>query len=80
MKVIDVRTGDELKAGDIVILPAVPGVTRENDRYRILSVHPGFFNAHALIQWSSGTIERVPLQVRWTHPAFFLQHIAFWPS
>lgn len=79
MRVIDARSGRELKVGDIVDWG-------DGERLTLIDVEPGWFSASAVIE----TVERdldaqrlvtrrmqVPLQVRFTHPAFFLQHVAF---
>ena len=50
----------------------------------LLEVKSGLLEAHARVRTVSSTGGRaeawVPLAVRWTHPQFFLQHVAFLPS
>ncbi len=59
----------------------------------VLEVEPGFRMARARIRvvyrdYAPGRDPRtvvtreqwIPLQVRWTHPKYFLQHVAFVPS
>jgi hypothetical protein len=81
MKVIDARTGTELAVGTPVIYGDGEGVT-------LLSVEPGLLSARARIRSTYRdhanrlvTSETwCPLAVRWTHPRYFLQHVAFLPS
>lgn len=72
MRVIDARSGEELVPGMTMTYPDGSGFT-------LLSVKPGLFTAYAKVN-SNGVIQTVPLAVRWTHPRFFMQHVAFFPS
>ncbi len=72
MRVIDAHTGDDKKVGDQA------GFT--DSRYTILSITPGLLSASMMIRWKDGREQKVPLQVRWLHPGFMVQHVAFIPS
>jgi len=74
MRVINVRDGQEVKVGELLVAPAVDG-----SRTRLLAVEERFFSAVGLFD-QDGELLRVPLQVRFTHPGFFLQKVAFIPS
>lgn len=63
----------------------------DGESVTLLDVKPGILQASAFVQitytnWETGTPVAdtkaiwVPLAVRWTHPSYFLQHIAFYPS
>jgi hypothetical protein len=78
MKIIDANTGQEVRTGDT--FRNVSGV------HTILAVQPGLFSAKAEVRsqfvpgWrcDPGPVTRwLPLTVRWTHPSFFGQHVAF---
>lgn len=81
MKVIDTRSGKEMAVGQNVEYP-------EGESITLLEVDPGILRARARVRrviptWPAGVMTRedwVPLQVRWTHPGFLLQHVAFIPS
>lgn len=87
MRVIDARSGHEVKIGQTIDWGDGESIT-------LLDVDPGIFSASAIVRIThrdySRTIDlgkayvtitrEVPLRVRWTHPAFFLQHVAFLDS
>lgn len=82
MKVVDTRSGEELALGQKVSYPDGESVT-------LLEVEPGVLRARARVRhvYREHVHQRlevredwVPLTVRWTHPQFFLQHVAFLPS
>lgn len=74
MKVIDAFTGRSLKVGDSFSDPSGDDVT-------LMAVRPGAFSASALLRYPrKGLTKWVELQVRWTHPSYFLKHVAFVPS
>lgn len=84
MKVIDARSGKEMKLGERVNYP-------EGEWMRLIDVEPGLFSATATVQTCMRDeskpsrplaimTQQVPLTVRWMHPRFFLQHVAFLPS
>lgn len=96
MKVIDARSGLVMKSGDVIhynpdeyvaLVDVAPGLlsasARLKRRYR--SPLPRIQDLpleHPLNQeyrYVEDTIDQ-PLQVRWTHPKYFLQHVAFIPS
>lgn len=69
MKLIDAHTGKEFSTGSTTGEGTV-----------ILGVRPGVLNAEIDFdnpRLGPGTIK---LPIRYTHPAFFLQRIVFWPS
>jgi hypothetical protein len=72
VKVIDANTGRELFAPMRFV--NVMGIVDVD------KIVPGLFRASARIRIDGGPWRWVPLQVRWTHPGFFLQHVAFLPS
>lgn len=95
MKVIDCRTGRELQEGDVLDLtsPIVDFETGEIigetvEIYKIIKIKPGIFKASVIadVEYkdrygnSEKKIKEISLAVRWTHPSFFLQHIAFLPT
>ena len=54
----------------------------DGESLRLVDVEPGLFSASAFVEMSyrdhSTTLMRqIPLQVRWMHPKYFLQHVAF---
>lgn len=75
MKVIDAHTGQEIKEGTQVTAP-------DGSWYRAVKIKPGVFSASMLVKSSNPLMNDrwLPLQVRWTHPKFPLQHVAFVPS
>ena len=95
MKVIDAHTGLEVRVGMKIPLPT-PGVfsTPESSRsrmadltdhyYQVLDIYPGVLRASMAIILVEGSRRQLvmdaPLQVRWTHPGYFLQHVAFVPT
>lgn len=76
MKVIDANTGALLREG--MTFRNVMGVIR------VVRINPGLTSASMIYDHSPDgrrwTRRVAPLQVRWTHPSFFLQHVAFLPS
>jgi len=86
MKIIDARSGDELQVGTVVRYPQ--GEWTRLDRV-MPGILGGMFSAkaqitHVHVDYRSGAlVERtdiVPLAVRWMHPSFPGQHVAFIPS
>jgi hypothetical protein len=74
MKVIDARSGDVVNVGDVVRYGP-------DDWWELLAIDEGLFSARALIYspgiGRNGGRAWAPLRVRYTHPAFFLQKVAF---
>jgi hypothetical protein len=76
MRIIDSNTGTEVRVGD----------TFENvhGRHRLVAVREGALRAEGRFVTSPGDGTHrdlwVPLTVRYTHPGFFLQKVAFIPS
>lgn len=84
MKVIDARSGREMKIGDTIDWG-------DGERITLLDVDPGLFRATALVRITHRdyscqidlgkayvTITReVELAVRWLHPSYRFQHVAF---
>lgn len=89
MRVIDARSGKEMKLGDRVDYP-------NGEWMRLVDVEPGLFSATAVVETCAmhpddfmsapddrryvRMTQQVPLTVRWLHRSFFLQHVAFIPS
>jgi hypothetical protein len=76
MKIIDANTGQEPEIG-------VP-FNNINGTMVLLGVEEGLFSARGLFGHPCDNPNCpdvwVPLQVRYTHPGFFLQKVAFIPS
>lgn len=84
MKIIDANTGFAPKVGDTFV--NVVG------RHTLLDVEEGLLSARALFRttyrseggdatlWGRTREIWIPLQVRYTHPGFFLQKVGFIPS
>lgn len=77
MRVIDARSGREVKVGDVVRYS-------DGDWWELLDLETGFTWARA---WVRGAIEyqtfgprSLPLTVRFLHPEFPLQRVAFAPT
>jgi hypothetical protein len=71
MRIIDANTGTDVQLG--VPFENIDG------RITLLKLDEGLFNAKGLFD-VNGTKAWVPLQVRFTHPGFFLQKVGFIPS
>jgi hypothetical protein len=74
MKIINVRDGQEVGIGEWLTAPSIDG-----SRTRLLAVEERLFSATAIFD-RDGELLRMPLQVRFTHPEFFLIKVAFIPS
>lgn len=83
MKIIDANTGQRVHVG--VPFENVDGLQV------LMKVDAGLFRARALrkmvrprtdhyISAPTGDVSWVPLVVRYTHPAFFMERVAFYPS
>jgi hypothetical protein len=77
MRVIDARSGADVQVGDVVRYG--PG-----EWWKLLELDAGWTWANA---WVEGELDGqrfgptlLPLQVRFTHPGFFLQRVAFAPT
>lgn len=81
MRVIDARSGEEMTVGKTVNYG-------DEENLTLLAVRPGLLTARALVRTRTrhfdGALREgetwVDLAVRYTHPAFFAQHVAFIPS
>lgn len=71
MRIIDANTGTEVIPGEVF--------WNINGRMTLLRVEEGTLSAKGLFQWGQKKIW-VPLKVRYTHPSFFLEKVAFIPS
>lgn len=72
MKIIDANTGHEVKIGR-PFHNVVGKVT-------VKQVDEGWLSARALVQVDDEKDRWVPLIVRYTHPGFMFQKVAFLPS
>ncbi len=73
MLVIDANTGQQLIEGC--------NYRNVNGYFGVIKIKPGWFTASIVIRKSGQTLfKEIPLQVRWTHPKYFLKHVAFLPS
>lgn len=48
--------------------------------WQLVGMEAGLLSAKATVRDRAGTTKRVTLSVRWTHPSFFLQRVAFIPT
>lgn len=92
MKIIDARSGQEMVIGQTIAYPDgesltlldyEPGLFSASATIRTVSrdlglMPPGPFDVAAAPLVTRRTM--VPLVVRWFHPRFFGQHVAFVPS
>ncbi|MCC7024606.1 MAG: hypothetical protein IT338_17395 [Thermomicrobiales bacterium] len=84
MKIVDARSGKAVQIGQTIKYPWTPEFQPHGPEWiRLVDVRPGIWSASAIIQRGNGvrseTLE-IPLVVRWTHPSYFLQHVAFLPT
>jgi len=75
MRVIDAHTGFVVKPGVPVHLPWTG--SGERPWYKLVSVDEGVLSAKAKLLFSSGDTREVPLTVRYLHPAFLFEKVAF---
>lgn len=108
MRIIDSRSGQDVKVGDVMdyTYPGffmighdgarpnpddcrcpIPPQVRQNPRpewWKLLAVKDRFFTAKALVEYhqvdGETWIKWVPLKVRFTHPQFRDQRVAFAPT
>jgi hypothetical protein len=96
MRVIDAHTGLEVKVGDRIPLPdprvfSTPESSKarlarglSDYYYEVVAIRPGIFSATMDAWFVEGGhrrfVSRAPLQVRWTHPGYPWQHVAFVPT
>ena len=84
MKIIDARSGEVMTPGKIVVYG-------DGEKLRVVTVDQGVFRARALIEstyrdYSKDgdalvtTSQWVPLSVRFLHPAYPFERVAFIPS
>ena len=85
MRIIDARTGAEVKVGGTVDYG-------DGDGWTLLKVDEGIFRASALVRRQRPFVVRhrhgetlatdhwVPLTVRYLHPNFMFQKVGFFPS
>lgn len=84
MRVIDTRSGHEMRLGDTVSYP-------DGEYVKLLDVDEGLLSANAVVEYVYRDFSKperplvraqrqIPLTVRFTHPSFFLQKVAFIPS
>jgi hypothetical protein len=73
MRVIDARSGREVSINERVTYP-------DGEWWHLRDAFPeGFFTAVAYVETPRG-FARVRMPIRYTHPSFFLQRVAFFPS
>lgn len=75
MKIIDAFTGQDMADGHWAPLPPGWGT-----KYRVVSVSDKLFWASAQVEMvdeMGRRVEKWPLTVRFTHPSYFLQRVAF---
>jgi hypothetical protein len=73
MRIIDAYTGREIQPGSVVPSP-------EGSAWKLLQVRDHLFEASALIQYPGQAPRWQELAVRFTHPKYFLERVAFFPS
>lgn len=72
MRVIDAFTGKDVCVGDSLVGP-------NGKTWTLVGLDDRWLRVTARIE-TEGHIHEVPLQVRFFHPLFFMQRIAFVPS
>lgn len=82
MKVIDARSGQHVHVDSwkrTVFNPPLRIDYGGGEFHELHAVEPGLIRARALSRYSGGPAEATwnPLTVRWTHPRFPLEHVAF---
>ncbi|MFA6094190.1 MAG: hypothetical protein WC986_14725 [Elusimicrobiota bacterium] len=82
MKVIDARSGKELKLGDQVTYPPIyswPLSTTkpDPDSYRLMNVVVGLFSADVTVRRVGGEVVTLKGAVRYLHPNFLLRRVVF---
>lgn len=70
---MDCRSGQELHEGDTIPMG-------NDDGRKIVKIHEGIVDAFAEMENLQGEKWMQPLIVRFTHPSFFGQKVAFYPS
>jgi hypothetical protein len=82
MRVIDARSGKEMRIGDVVTYG-------EGEKLRLLDIDEGLLSANAVVENTYLDIRtnklvtqrsQIPLTVRFMHPGFLFQRVAFIPS
>lgn len=76
MRVIDAHSGREVQVGDTI---GIPAPDTKNAWFKVMEIERGILRARIRGISNVPTLDNtwLPLQVRWTHPSFFLQHVAF---
>lgn len=87
MKIVDARSGEQMRVGQTIKHPHFNHSAKDNyyaadpDWVRLLDVRDKIFNATALLEGRTfgRDIPRgwYPLTVRFTHPRFLFQRVAF---
>ncbi len=75
MRVIDARTGKDVHIGETIVYDA-----EEPNWYRILEVKDRLMSVSALMEGNEIPRQWLPLQIRYTHPGFLFQRVAFVPT
>jgi hypothetical protein len=74
VRFIDARSGDDLRVGSQIRYP-------DGEGYDVVGLTASWLRAAAVVkELPTGQVRVVPLQVRYLHPAFLLQAVAFFPS
>ena len=84
MRVIDARSGKDVRVNEWILYPAggsgvvcVNGQPCDPDSYRMRALRPGLISAEGDFEFADGRRITAPLRVRFTHPAFMGQRVAF---
>jgi len=78
MKVIDCLLGETLRVGSLVSEAGPDGPV---PRKRIVVIEEGRLWAYAVVEdLVTQERSRIRLQVRYLHPGFLFQHVAFYPN
>lgn len=73
MKLIDTNTGETITQGQTW--------RNVNGSRLCILIRPGLFSARVdYANLDDGSLHRITVPIRLTHPAFFLQRVAFFPS
>ncbi len=85
MKIVDARSGQEFTVnGKMIFDPPKVIDYGDGDKIAIHAIEPGLQRTRANVTVTYDgfvlTSGWVPLKVRWLHPGWFAQHVAFLPG
>jgi hypothetical protein len=77
MRVIDAFTGRDVRIGDVV--PSASSMS-PGKTWKLVDVRDAFFRAYALLEYEGCEPRWTELHVRFTHPKYPWQRVAFVPT